>query len=449
MERLAQAPGVAAVSPTGEFQFDLPPRPVKGPARPARTMDNAHALVAGVAACECTCRPSPTNAKDAQDVYDVLIDPRHGSYRAVNVRSLLDSQATQSALRQALADLGANSDRASTVLLFVAAHGVHIESGSQAGDYLLPADAICSSGELIARTAISGAELTAALRAIPAGRVVAIIDCCHAGHLDRLGDDSVPVIRSGFSPGFYDELMEGQGRVILVSSRHSECSRVKPGAQNGLFAQHLLAGLRGGVPSEDGLIRVFDLFEYLQPRVTGDEPRQHPILLSNMEEDFAVALYKGGEKGTIPKDEQGFRYDAYVSYAEAEPDATWVWETLIPRLLAAGLRVAVSGDAERPNVGRVVNIKRGMQQARRVVAVVSEAFLAGCRTTLSRSLPRAMDMRESRERILPVAFAPVDGSQLPPNLDFSTVANLVEGRQAKGEYDRLLEALRSPLPAQG
>jgi len=119
---------------------------------------------------------------------------------------------------------------------------------------------------------------------------------------------------------------------------------VLPGATNSLFTHYLLAGLRGGISSDDGLVRIFDLFEYLQPRVTGDQPNQHPIFKAELEEDLPVALYLGGQKGIVPRDEEGFRYDAYVSYVEQEPDAAWVWSTLVPRLEEAGLRVAVSGD---------------------------------------------------------------------------------------------------------
>jgi hypothetical protein len=85
-----------------------------------------------------------------------------------------------------------------------------------------------------------------------------------------------------------------------------------------------------------------------------------------------VALYLGGQKGVVPRDEEGFRYDAYVSYVDREPDTTWVWDTLVPRLEEAGLRVAVSGDVEEPGVARVVNVERGIKQAKRTVVVLYE-----------------------------------------------------------------------------
>ena len=68
-----------------------------------------------------------------------------------------------------------------------------------------------------------------------------------------------------------------------------------PAAANSLFTQHLLAGFKGGVSSEDGLVRVFDLFEYVQPRVTSDQPNQHPVFKADLEENFPSAFTRGKE----------------------------------------------------------------------------------------------------------------------------------------------------------
>src|SRR5438270_886714 len=83
------------------------------------------------------------------------------------------------------------------------------------------------------------------------------------GDAKDIGTDDA--LRAGLSESCYEALREGRGRVILAASRSTETSIVLAGAKYGLFTQHLLAGLRGAVASEDGLIRIFDLFEYLQP----------------------------------------------------------------------------------------------------------------------------------------------------------------------------------------
>ncbi|MDH7486281.1 MAG: caspase family protein [Anaerolineae bacterium] len=408
--------------------------------------DKGQALVVGIAGYRHIHALPPTVLKDARDIYDLLVDPRHCGYAPENVRLLLDGEATQAGLRKALADLAARSDPDSTVFLYVSCHGGRIESGPHAGEYLLPVDAVYTSTRSLAQTAVSGAEFTEALRAIPARKVVVVFDCCHSGGIGQPKEAAAPGLKAGLPESYYEALKAGRGRVILASSRSDEVSWVLPGAENSLFTQHLLAGLRGGIPSDDGLIRIFDLFEYLQPRVTGDQPQQHPIFKAELEENFPVALRLGGQPKAPPTDEQGFRYDAYVSYADREPDRTWVWETLLPRLEAAGLRVAVSGDVEEPGVARVVGIERGIRQAKRTVLVLSEAYLADRMADFENVLAQTMSIQEGSYRLLPVRIGPLDEGRLPVRLGMLTTLDLAHPRRAEREFDRLLRALQGPLP---
>ncbi len=409
-------------------------------------LENAYALVIGIADYRRARKLPPAVRNDAQDIRNLLIDPRHCGYPPEQVQLLLDEQATADGIRAALKTLADATDPTSIVLLYASGHGGRVESGPHAGEYLLPVDADPSSARSLARTAISGDEFTAALRAIPAHKVVVFLDCCHAGGIGQPKDATAPVIKAGFSDAYYDALEGGRGRVILASSRSDEHSWILPGDANSLFTRHLLAGLRGGIPSEDGLIRIFDLFEYLQPRVTGDQPRQHPVFKAEIEENFPVALYRGGQKGVVAKDEQGFRYDAYISYAAQEPDATWVWDTLLPRLEEAGLRVAVSGDVESPGVARVVNIERGIRQARRTVILLSENYLADSMADFENVLAQTLGLQEGHYRLLPVKIRPLDAGRLPTRLSMLTTLDLTHPRRAEREFERLVRALREPLP---
>ena len=107
-------------------------------------------------------------------------------------------------------------------------------------------------------------------------------------------------------------------RAILASSRSTEISYVMPGAANSLFTEQLLAGLRGGITSQDGMIRIFDLFEFLQPRVTNAYAAQHPVFKAELEENFPVVLFLGGQKGptTPAQTDDEFQYDAFVSFLD-------------------------------------------------------------------------------------------------------------------------------------
>lgn len=409
-------------------------------------LENAYALIVGIANYQ-KINPLPaTVLKDAQDIYNLLVSPNHCGYLADNVQLLLDSQATQANLQQALGSLAQKSNAESSVLLYISSHGGQVEFGPHVGEYLLPVDADCTSGASLAQTAIAGTEFTEALRAIPARKLLVIFDCCHAGGIGQPKEANAPVLKGGLPDSYYDRLKQGTGRAILASSRSTESSYVLPNASNSLFTQHLLAGLQGGIASEDGLIRVFDLFEYVQPKVTGEQPNQHPIFKAELEENFPVALYLGGQKGVIPKVEAGFRYDAYISYVDAEPDATWVWDTLVPKLEDAGLKIAISGDVEEPGVARVVNIERGIQQAKRTIIVLSETYLRDNMAEFENTLGMTMGIQEGTYRLLPVKSMTLDSSRLPTRLSMLTTLDLSHPRRAEREFQRLIQALQGPLP---
>lgn len=415
-------------------------------------LPDAYALIIGVANYHHVARLPTTVLADAQGLYAALVDENIGGYAAENVHLLLDDHATAAAIRSTLADLATRCDSDATVWLFFSGHGGRIEhdspaAASLAGEYLLPVDADVSSATSLAQTAISGAELTASLAAIPARKIVVVFDCCHAGGIGQPKDATVPAFKTGLPDGYYEALKAGRGRVILASSRSTELSWVLPGDANSLFSKHLLAGLRGGVASDDGLIRIFDLFEYIQPRVTADQPAQHPVFKAAVEENFPVALYLGGQQGVVPRDEQGYRYDAYIIYAErSERDAAYVWEKLIPPLEAAGLRIAVSDDVLEPGVARVVSIERGMRQARRTVIVLSSAFLADTMAAFESVLALTMGIEQNLWRLLPVIIEPLDEARLPYifSRHMATPVDLLRQRRPEYGLPKIIASLQQP-----
>ena len=190
------------------------------------TMNNAYALIVGIANYQ-VIRPLPqTVLKDARDIYDLLTDPEYCGYSPDHVQLLLDSQATKVAIIEALANLAQKSQEDSTVIVYFSSHGGQIEEGSYQGEYLLPVDTDSSCDESLVQTAISGNELTEALRAIPAQKLVVIFDCCHAGGIAQPKTATAPLLKAGLPESYYDVLKQGGGRVILASSRSSEESYI-------------------------------------------------------------------------------------------------------------------------------------------------------------------------------------------------------------------------------
>ena len=408
-------------------------------ARQLTQFDGAFGLVVQVSQYEHV--PALPAVDDATAIVQLLTDPDRGGYRPDNVRLLLDAAATRAAFLSALADLAGRTDGDSTVFFYFSGHGGHVASGPHAGEYLLPVDAVYPDDEALAATAVSGDQLTSALRAIAARKVVVVFDCCHAGGVGQPKDIGSVPLEVGLTETYYDALGAGCGRAILASSRSTEYSYVPGGSRLGLFTSHLIDGLEGGAAGDDGFVRIFDLFEYVQPRVTTARRDQHPVFKAELEDNFAVAMRPRAVAPIVPTQDGGYRYDAYVSYAE--PDADWVWSALVPPLEQAGLRVAVSDDVAEPGVARVVNAERGIRQSRRTVVVLSESYLTDRMADFENVLAQTMGIDEGRYRLLPVQAAPFDRARLPTRLSMLTAVDLARPERAGRELTRLIRALSS------
>ena len=303
------------------------------------------------------------------------------------------------------------SDADSTVFIYVSGHGGRIEAGADAGEYLLPVDVAWDEAarNIVAGSAIAGAELTEALWAIPARRLVVVFDCCHAGGIGQPKDGTVGQFKAGLSERYYEQLKVGRGRVILASSRDEEQSWILPRADNSLFTQHVVAGLRGGANGAGGVIRIFDLFDYVQPRVTAAEGRQHPIFQAEVEENFAVALYQGGKVPAVPPASlaapeplaDGYEYDVFISYRQKSEKA-WVRNQLMKQLEAAGLRVFVDYRDLRLGAVLIKEMERAVVTSRYTLAVLSPAYLESNFTEFENLLAEHLGLEQSQRRLLMV-----------------------------------------------
>ncbi len=371
-------------------------------------LNNAFALVTGIANYQHIKHLPETVRNDARDIYDLLTDPLYCAYSSDNVDLLLDEMATRKGVMEALTRLADRCDEESVAFIYLSSHGGRLQSGPYAGEYLLPVDTLYNSDESLARTAISGAEFTVALQAIPARKAVVVFDCCHAGGIGQPKDATASELKA-LPETYYETLKTGRGRVILASSRSTEYSYVQTDAANSLFTHHLLAGLRGGAPGPGGVIRIFDLFHYIQPKITAEQPDQHPVFKAELEENFPVALYLGGKKVALEplapiKDEYDF--DVFISYRQQEPDKSWVRKTLLPRLEAQGVRACIDYRDFRLGVPLVLEMARGVETSRYTLAILSPAYLTSNFTELENVLAEHLGLELTQRRLLAVLREP-------------------------------------------
>lgn len=410
-------------------------------------MDNAQALVVGIANYQKINKLPATILKDAQDIYKLLTAPAYCGYSPDRSQLLLDEQATKVGIVEALAKLAERSNDNSTVFIYISSHGGQIKAGPHKGEYLLPIDTDLtndlSSDAALAHTSISGEQFTEALRAIPARKLVVMFDCCHAGGIGQPKEGIAQAIEKGLPENYYEILTQGRGRVILASSRGHEQSYILPGAENSLFTQHLLAGLRGEAIGTGGVIRILDLFSYLQPKVTNDCSTQHPILKAEIEENFPVSLHLGGRKETpIPTASlaDNYEYDAFISYQAKGPDKTWVHQTLLPSLESSGLKVCL--DVRFPlGIPIITSLERAIQRSHYTLLVLSPAYLESSYVEFENLVAQHLGLEESRYRLLPILRAectPRLGLRVLPLLDMS------DSESFEMNIDRLIYQLRQP-----
>ncbi len=409
-------------------------------------LKDAHALLVGIAHYTAINPLPETVLNDARAVREVLIDPLRGGYAPDRVNSLLDNVATQAALRSALQDLAEKTTADSTVLIYLSSHGGRIESGPYQGEYILPVDVDYTSDKRVAQTAISSDELTRALRAIAAHKLLVIFDCCHSGGIGQPKDVTGPIMKGGLSEATYDALKAGRGRVIIASSRSDEASWVLPHAQNSLFTQHLLAGLNGGATNTDGLIRIFDLYDYVQPKVTADQPNQHTVFKGELEDNFPVALYPTGKapqtivpQATMSASTTGkgdFTYDVFIAYADV--DKKWVKAELLPRLENAGLTVCVDYRDFRIGAPKVRERERAVLESRKTLLVLSPAYLNSDWANLSESMAQTLDPASRDLRFLPLLK---DECEVPLHLHHLESVSLLEADELNLAWTKLLAAL--------
>jgi hypothetical protein len=250
------------------------------------TFNHGHALVVGVGA------DLPNTVDDAAGLADILRDPARCAYPPGQVDLLTGEAATREAVLAALDRLARAADAQSTVVVYYSGHGYQVAASTGEAYYLMPYG---YDVQQLYRTAVSGAEFAERLRAIPAQKLLVLLDCCHAGGVGEAKAPGLQMLKSPLPPEAQRLLAEGSGRVLIASSQEDEKSFA--GRPYSAFTLALVEALSGtGVAKQDGYVRVTDLAlharEVVPKRTRG---QQHPILNFEQADNFVLAYYAGGE----------------------------------------------------------------------------------------------------------------------------------------------------------
>lgn len=268
-----------------------------------KTFQNAFAVVIGVGNY-IHAASLPASAKDAVKFADLLTAPELCAYPQDNVQRITGSRATKDNIYNGLTTLAQAANPDSTVIVYFSGHGVRVPEGETLHTYLCPHEI---RQENIEGTAIPGHTFSELLAAVPAKKMLVIIDACHAGGSAGFKAAEEKIWwKSGLPEDYYQELARGEGRVVIASSKENEVSYVDARGDLSVFTKHLCAALSGEAAVRgDGLVHVLDVFHYINEAVQAEKPNQTPILkVKDMDMNFPVAL-ANDTKGTFPRNARG------------------------------------------------------------------------------------------------------------------------------------------------
>jgi WD40 repeat protein len=218
-------------------------------------------------------------AADARAVAEAMQRQKGGLYRDVEVRPLLDRDATRGAVLEALEWLDSAVTSRDVGVVMIAGHGYTDDKGSY---WFLPADAQAAH---IAATSLSQFDLRRAFSAI-AGKAIVFLDTCHANAEKAAPDPKRDAVR-GLGPGgvdvvrFANDLAKAEnGLITFASTQGTELAAERAEWGHGAFSLALIEGLSGKADFlHKGAITVSALDYYIAERVkTLTDGQQHPVM---------------------------------------------------------------------------------------------------------------------------------------------------------------------------
>lgn len=258
----------------------------------SKTFQSGRAIVIGVGEYDSLTSLGSAPVYDADDVANLLTSAKHCGYLAESVQVLRNADASRTSIVDGLKKLAADTQAGDTVVVYFSGHGAQRLSGQDVGTYLCPPEFDSSRPR---ETGIEAEELSELLKQIPAERLLVLVDACHSGAAARVKGPAEEITKWAFGGPKLEALAQGTGRVIIAASAAHESSLILGIHRNSLFTHFLLKGLQGGVDDRcDGLVRVLDLFHYLAEQVPTTRSAQNPVLTTQTQDNFPVALRRGG-----------------------------------------------------------------------------------------------------------------------------------------------------------
>jgi hypothetical protein len=237
---------------------------------------DAVAIIIGIADYKNLPRADYAN-DDARVFYDYAI--RALGVKPENIKLLVDADADEVGIYRAFKTWLPSRVRVSTdVYVYYSGHGLPTADGQ--GLYVLPQRA---DRDFMDKTAITQAEINAAIQAAKPNSVTIFLDACYSGQA-RTGETLLasarPVSLKAETTAF------PEGFTVITASKGDQISSSSPELKHGIFSYYLMRGMEGDADANrDGRITAGEMRAYLAENVSRQagmmNRRQEPQLIGD------------------------------------------------------------------------------------------------------------------------------------------------------------------------
>jgi tetratricopeptide (TPR) repeat protein len=278
---------------------------------------------------------------DAETFAEFLKQSRGGALPDDHIRLLTNKKATLAGLEQAVSSFVRDArNPKNTLIILLAGHGdylpTRIDPDTKNAPFFLTYDSYAQEPETTGLRMSRFQEIISE-EALAFHRVIALVDVCHAGHVEETSDRALPdAVRKVFSDN------QGVLGLMMATGSHGLAyESEKFGTGHGAFTYAVLEGLNGKVPpNENHQITFDDLYNHVHDRVrwltnNSQTPslldvRYDPVILENAVAGPALDL---GEATKMPKEKTGRRERGKSEVAAEESQPAEPAESDLDRLL--------------------------------------------------------------------------------------------------------------------
>jgi hypothetical protein len=229
---------------------------------------------------------------------------------------------------------------------------------------------------------------------------------------------------------------------VLAASRDAAYSM--PGDRDSTMTGYLIEGLRGAASGVGGVIRICDLFHYVQQHVAAEPLDQHPVFKAELEENYPIAELHGGAAAafTLPPPPDDAAYDAFVTYGQGDPDdRAWVTGTLVPYLEGLGLRLCLEDRDFQFGAAKLDETDRAVTTSRYTLAVFTPAYVADAYEDYQSVLAAYLAVESRQPRFVPLLRRPC---KLALHNRMTEALDVTRDPEVPAALQRLALALRQP-----